>query len=91
MKRPALVWNDWNKEHIKKHLVTISEAEEAYDKSNLVAKGKDNRVLILSKIKNGKMIALFLSFKKQPLPYVVSARDASKKERRIYEKNIHNI
>lgn len=90
--KPTLVWNNWNREHIKKHSVTVEEAEEAYDKSEIVAEGKNNRIYVLSKVRNGRIIIVYLSFQKQTRPYVVSARDASKKERRIYEeKNRTNI
>lgn len=83
-RKPVLVWDAWNKEHIKKHAVTVAEVEEGYQKSELVAKGKKKRTQILSKLKNGRLVIIFLSFAKQPEPYVVSARDASNTERRTY-------
>lgn len=84
MKKPALVWDEWNREHIKKHNVTEKEVEEAYEKSDIEAEAKYGRKFVLSKISNGRLITIFLSFKKQAEPYLVSARDASNKERRIY-------
>ena len=29
-KKPPLIWDDWNREHIKKHSVTVAEVEEVY-------------------------------------------------------------
>lgn len=34
-----LVWNDWNREHIKKHKVKVSEVKQAY-KNQFFVKGK---------------------------------------------------
>ena len=84
MKLPGLVWDKWNKEHIKKHKVTVIEAEEAYVLSQVISKGQRGRVFIISKIRNGRMITVFLSYEKQKRPYVVSARDSSVTERRLY-------
>ena len=89
MKLPKLVWDRWNKEHIKKHKVTVAEVEEAYTRHQLELKGKRGRAEIISKNRNGRMITIFLSFDQQLRPYVVSARDASKKERSIYYEKIH--
>lgn len=88
MSLPRLVWDEWNREHIKKHVITVSEVEEAYELCDLVAKGKRGRTEIISKIRNGRMITVFLSFERQAGPYVVSARDSSKKERSIYYEKV---
>jgi len=89
MRLPALIWDTWNREHIKKHNVTVIEAEEAYTSHELVSKSKHGRVEIISKIRNGRMITIFLSFERQLRPYIVSARDSSKKERSIYYEKKH--
>lgn len=88
MKWPKLIWDEWNREHIKKHNVNIYEVEEAYELRELTSEGKRNRVEVISKISNGRMITIFLSFERQLGPYVVSARDSSKKERSIYYEKI---
>lgn len=88
MKLPKLVWDEWNREHIKKHRVTVTETEEVYIQRELILKGKHGRVEIISKIRNGRMITIFLSFDRQQRPYVVTARDSSKKERSTYYEKI---
>lgn len=88
MSLPKLIWDEWNREHIKKHKISVDEVEEAYILYELVAKAKRGRVEIISKIHNGRMITVFLSFDRQDGPYLVSARDSSKKERRIYYEKI---
>lgn len=84
-KKPALVWDNWNREHIKKHKLTVAEVEECYAAEQRVKRiGKNDRPEYIAKLKNKRLIAIFVSFEKQSEPYVVSARDASVKERRIY-------
>jgi uncharacterized DUF497 family protein len=84
MKLPRLVWDAWNKEHIKKHKVTVSETEESYQ--NLIGRSGsyDNREMFFGITKKGRLITISVSYEKQKQPYVVSVRDMSKKERRKY-------
>lgn len=83
-KKPALVWDDWNREHIKKHRVTVREAEEAYKAEFGRSDSYEFRQSIYGKTKNGRLITVVVSYAKQPGPYVVSARPMSKSERRKY-------
>lgn len=86
-KKPSLIWDDWNRDHIKKHNVTVAEVEEVYAYPLASFEAKNKKQGLLAKIKNGRILAIFLSFEKQKEPYVVSARDAGDKERRIvYDK-----
>lgn len=87
MSLPKLIWDEWNREHIKKHNITVDEVEEAYILYELVARTRKGRSEIISRIRNGRMITVFVSYERQPGPYVVSARDSSKKERSIYYEN----
>jgi len=81
----ALVWDEWNKGHIKKHLVTVKEVEEAYKSKKAYKKSYLGRYIILGKTKRGRLLTIVISFAKQKDAYVVSARDMSRKERRIYD------
>lgn len=90
-KKPLLIWDEKNREHIRKHNVTVAEVEEVYAYPLLTFEAKSGRVGMIAKVKNGRMLAVFLSFEKQKAPYVVSARDAGDKERRImYEQTKTN-
>ena len=84
MRLPNLVWDAWNREHIRKHKVKVKEVEEAY--RNIVGKSGsyDNREMFLGL--PGKVVRLRsrFSYAKQKRPYIVSVRDMSKKERRKY-------
>lgn len=87
-KRP-LVWDRWNREHIKKHAITVSEIEEGYHLRNRIkVRVKNRRLAYIVKLKNGRLIMIIISFEEQENPYVVSARDAGAKERRIYYEKI---
>lgn len=77
-----LRWNDWNKEHIKKHKVTKKEVEEAFSTKPVKIKTYKNRLLVLGKTKSGRLLTIIVSDEKRP--FVISARDISRKERRIY-------
>lgn len=77
-------WDDWNMEHIKKHDVSKAEVEQAFHSKIYIADSYFARKIILGKTKKGRLLTIVVSFEKQKEPYVVSARDMSKKERRIY-------
>ena len=79
-----LVWDVWNTEHIKKHNVTVEEVEEIYKSPKITKKTYLNRTLILGKTKKNRFLTIVVSTEKQIAPYVISARDMSKKERRYY-------
>lgn len=84
-----MVWDRWNREHIKKHAITVNEVEEGYhSKSSIKASGKHGRRACMVKLKNSRLIMIIISFEGQENPYVVSARDAGAKERRIYYEKV---
>lgn len=91
MKRDKrLVWDKWNLEHIKKHKVTKQEVEEAYQSKDFIRQSYLERLIILGKTRKRRLLTKIISYAKQINPYVVSARDMSKKERRFYEKSKTN-
>lgn len=91
MKRDQrLVWDKWNVEHIKKHKVTKQEVEEAYQSKDFTQQSYLERLIILGKTRKRRLLTLIISYAKQINPYVVSARDMSRRERRFYEKSKTN-
>ena len=81
-----LVWDAYNIEHIKKHDVTVDEAEEAVKNFILHKQGKKGRYLAIG-ISGSRLISLIVRRESVGVYYLVTARDSSKKERRdIYEK-----
>lgn len=83
-RKPALLWDAWNELHIQKHAISKEEAEETYRVCEFLITAKYGRTQILTRLASGRLVTIFLSYKKQKRPYVVSARDASQKERRWY-------
>ncbi|MEI8067997.1 MAG: BrnT family toxin [Candidatus Shapirobacteria bacterium] len=78
-----LIWDDWNVEHIKKHNVCVIEVEEACFKLIKSFKSYQNRLIILGETKNNRLLTLVLIKKSEENYYVVTARDMSRKERRL--------
>jgi uncharacterized DUF497 family protein len=79
-----LVWDEWNKKHIRKHNVTIDEVEEIYKNKRLELDSYLNRKELYGVTKKGRMVIIVVSYTDNKNPYVFSARDMSRKERKNY-------
>ncbi len=85
-----LVWDDWNREHIKKHKVTVEEVEDAMKQLITHLHGYKNRYMLLCRT-GTRILAIVVGREKPTEYYPISARDADKKERgRVYEKEKQN-
>lgn len=82
-----LIWDEWNVVYIKKHKVAIKEAEEAISSIVTHRAGYDGRIILIGR--SGKrLLALIMSPEEKKKYYIVTARDADRKERRlVYERN----
>ena len=81
-----LIWDDVNREHIEKHTVTKEEVQEAIAHITAHRKGYLGRIALIGR--SGKRIlAVLVAPKKDKKYYVVTARDADKKERRLVYDN----
>ena len=81
-----LIWDSWNREHIKKHNVAVEVVEEAV--SNLLAHrmGHDGKIVLIGR-SDKRLIAMIIAHEEGNKYYVVTARDADRKERKlVYEK-----
>lgn len=83
-KKPSLIWDHWNREHIKKHHVVEAEVEEAYINEFARSDSYKKREAIFGTTVSGKLITIVVSYAKQPEPYIVSARTMSVSERKKY-------
>ncbi len=80
-----LVWDDWNETHIAEHEVIPDEVEEICQANSQTEGAKKGRIRVTGLTKNGRLISVFLDPEPEDgVYYPVSARDASKKERRSY-------
>lgn len=81
-----LVWTEYNVEHIKKHGVSREEVIEAVKKITYHKKTYNKRYLIVGRT-GKRIVSVVVHRKEKGIYYVVTARDAEKKERkRVYEK-----
>jgi uncharacterized DUF497 family protein len=82
--RPALIWDEWNKKHIRKHKITEEEVEDAFANEFGRNDSYYYRFAVYGKTKKGRLVTIIISFKTKTKFYVVTARDMSRKERRKY-------
>ena len=86
-----LIWDEWNREHIKKHGVSEEEVNQAFKAKRVAIESYKGRLIIVGKTVKNRLLTIVLSFEKQKNGYIVSARDSSKKERKTYnDKNKSN-
>lgn len=57
----GLIWDEWNKEHIAKHGISVKEVEEVCRGKYKVIESYRKRMLVIGKTKRGKLLALVLS------------------------------
>ncbi len=77
-----LIWDDFNRDHLNKHSVSVKEAEEACH--NILGKfpAKNDRFLLIGKTKNNLVISMIAAIKGAKSIYIVTARDISKNEKK---------
>lgn len=81
-----LVWDDANKEHIKKHNVSKEQVEEVGKNQLAHKKGHSGRYIIVGR-SGTRILSVIIRRIKAGIYYPITARDADKGERRrIYEK-----
>jgi uncharacterized DUF497 family protein len=89
-----LNWDDWNREHIKKHAVSPEEVEEVLAGLPLVgrSKSKPDRIVVIGPTVAGRV--LFIAMGPDPQEpgvwYPFSARPAHRVERRIYRETLQD-
>ena len=84
----SLVWNEWNIEHIARHSVTIDEANEVCSGRFIVLRGYAGRFIIVGQSIDGRALSIVVEPEDEWKYYVVTARSASRGERRAYREVI---
>ena len=84
IKISQLIWDNWNKEHIKKHNVTIADVEEAIQNVKTHKLVKHGRILLIGRV-NKRVLSVIIDQEEKHTYYIVTARDATKKERRQFD------
>lgn len=57
----GLIWDEWNKEHIGKHGISVDDVEEICHGSYKVIESYRKRILVVGKTKKQRRLALILS------------------------------
>ncbi len=82
----GLIWNEWNIIHIARHDITQVEVEEVCQNNPVIEQGKKGRLLIIGFTFTSRAITAILDPEDQEgIYYPVTARPASRRERKIYE------
>jgi len=85
----CLVWDTWNVPHIARHQVTPSEVEEVPKQKHLTRSSKKDRLAITGPTFAGRMLTIIMAPKEEAgVFFPVTARQASQKERRLYQEFI---
>ena len=82
----SLFWDDWNLNHIQKHEITPSQAEEVVMGEPLIFSTYKNRLLLIGPDQTGRVLCVVMGQVPESVGvwYVFSARPSSKRERLRY-------
>jgi uncharacterized DUF497 family protein len=81
----SLVWDEANIAHIALHEVTKDEVDEVCQNAPNLEEGYSGRIRLIGSSQSGRMLAVVLAPKEEHIYYVVTARPASRKERKHYK------
>jgi len=79
-----LLWDEWNIAHIKRHDITQDEVEQACRGEYVYWETHTYRIMVVGETDAGRLIAIVLGDKGEGRYYPITARSASRKERRRY-------
>ena len=88
LKFKNIIWDSFNVNHIKKHKVTPDEVEEACSSKYVAFKTHNKRIVLVGKTKKSRSISVILAPKGKDTWYPITARPASKKEKKKYQETI---
>ena len=80
-----LIWDAWNAGHIARHNVAPAEVEEVCHGQHILRQAYEGRLMLIGPTQLGRMLAVVLEPELEEVYYVVTARPASRRERRLYQ------
>lgn len=80
----GLIWDNWNVGHIARHAVTPEEVEAVCSSQAFTSKTYADRVRVIGSTRKGRKLTVILAPKGGDAYYPVTARPASRKERKRY-------
>jgi uncharacterized DUF497 family protein len=83
-----LSWDEWSEAHIARHDVLPDEVEAACHSDPYTDEGKKGRIRLVGPTNAGRILAVILDPEDEAgVYYPVTARPASRKERRLYQEH----
>lgn len=79
-----LIWDAWNVTHIARHSVIPDEVEQLCHSDHIERAAYAGRIMLIGRIPSGRMLSVVLNPQGHDVYYPVTARDASRSERRLY-------
>ena len=86
----ALIWDGKNTYHIARHGVTQQEVEDVCESRYIARQGHSGRFIVIGLTSINRMLAVILEASEEEMYYVVTARSAGRRERRIYREETRN-
>ena len=80
-----LHWDPGNIAHVARHSVTVQEADEACHGDPVALKSYLERIIVIGPTQAGRMLAVVLEPESTDVYRPITARPASRKERRYYQ------
>lgn len=88
MKIDELIFNEKNIEHIARHNVLPEEVKEIFEGKSLFLAAKLGRVMVIGKTQHGRFLSVIIEKVEGNRYFVVTARDADRKERKMYKEEL---
>jgi len=79
-----LIWDGWNVRHVARHKVTRDEVEEVCHGLFITREAYAGRLMLIGPTRADRTLAVVLEPVEEGVFYPVTARTASRKERRLY-------
>ena len=79
-----LIWDAWSVAHIARHGVIPEEVEEVCHGEYIEREAYEGRIMLLGPTGTGKILAVVLEPADKGIYYPVTARPASRRERKIF-------
>ena len=79
-----LEWDGWNEEHIARHGVTPDEAFQVVWNNHVITRARGNTFRVIGQTDGGRYLTLYVAPRSGGSFYVVTARDATARERRAF-------
>ena len=79
-----LLWDPWNVQHIARHSVTPAEVEQVCESAFIARRSYAGRILLIGPTYANRVLVVVLEPVDESSHYVITARPASRKERRLH-------